>query len=278
MKRVLLLPNPVKPEALELGEKIKPLLSEMGFEVLSEETVFKQRENQILSEQFDLALILGGDGSMLNAARKIYPAQIPLLGINLGQLGFLTKVESNRVAEAFELYLQGKYHLETRTMLMAEVIRDGATLSQQVALNDFVVAKNASARLIRFEIWIDDEYFTTSPADGLIIATATGSTAYSLSAGGPILDPRLEALLLTPICAHSLYSRPVVLRPESQVKIVVNASHGDVMLSADGQESIALQSQDWIKVTRAPYHTKLLHFNHQGIFEVLRSRFQAGRI
>jgi len=278
LKKILLLPNPLKPEAIELGERLKPILIQMGFEVILEEALSDVKDGTVFWQQLNLVLVLGGDGSMLNAARKIYPHQIPLLGINLGQLGFLTKVESDRVVEAFELYLQGKCHLEMRTMLLAEVIRNEVVLPQQVALNDFVVAKNSCGRLIRFEIWIDEEYFTTCPADGLIVATATGSTAYSLSAGGPILDPRLEALLITPICSHSLYSRPVVLRKESQIGIKVNSNNVEMLLSADGQESIVLQAQDWIRVTRAPYHTQLLHFNHQGVFEVLRSRFQEGRI
>jgi NAD+ kinase len=284
LKKILVLPNPVKPIAIELAYRLVQFLEDRGFDlVLEQETAgnlgYPQlgRDEPELWNGVELVLVLGGDGSMLHAARRIYPRQIPLLGINLGHLGFLTRVESHKLEEAFEHLANGNYQLEERLMLQAEVVREQRGFQTLVGLNDLVIAKNAFAR-IRLETWIDDEYFTTYPGDGLILATATGSTAYSLSAGGPILDPRLEAILLTPICAHALYARPIVLSQTARVKVVLDASCTNIFLTADGQLEVALHPGDEIHFMKAPAITKLLEFNGQGIFEVLKSRLKEGRI
>ncbi|HEX3046255.1 MAG TPA: NAD(+)/NADH kinase, partial [Bacillota bacterium] len=201
MRKILLLPNPLKPNALALTSQLVQLLREYEFEPVVEEAIGALINSHTcaslplgnpepeLWDGVDLAMVLGGDGSMLNAARKVYPREIPLLGVNLGHLGFLTRVESHKIEAALNDLHQGKFCLEERLMLEAEVVRDRIPLGKYIGLNDLVVAKSSFARMIRLETWIDDEYFTTYPADGLIVATATGSTAYSLSAGGPVLDP-----------------------------------------------------------------------------------------
>ncbi len=285
MKQILILPNPLKPKALQFAPKLAELMRRFHFIPVLEREIANSlnlREWGIdLPEDWsgiDLVIVLGGDGSMLNAARKVYSHQVPLLGINMGQLGFLTKIEIHQVNTALEDLSRGNFRLEDRAMLEAEVFRNGQFIEKLVGLNDLVVAKNTSARMIRLQTWIDDKYFTTYPADGLIVATATGSTAYSLSAGGPILDPRLETMLITPICAHSLYARPVVLHGEAQVKVILDANHTDINLTADGQIGIALQPGDHIDFRRAPHYTKLISFKNQGIFEVLKSHLGDGRI
>ncbi len=285
MKRILILPNPLKPKALQFAERLVELLKVRGFEPVVEREI---ADNLNLPDQgidylnhwhqIDLVMVLGGDGSMLNAARRVYPHQIPLLGINLGQLGFLTRIEIHQVESALDDLQSGNYRLEERAMLTAEVTRDNALIGQLTGLNELVIAKGASSRMIRLKTWIDNEYFTTYPADGLIIATATGSTAYSLSAGGPILDPRLAAILITPICAHSFYARPVVLHNEAQIKVIMDANHTDINLTADGQIGLNLQPGDQIHLRRAPYLTQLIYFKNQGIFGVLKSHLGEGRI
>lgn len=283
MKNILVLPNPLKARAVDVACQLIRLLQRQGctpvleqsFALQSGETSLGRTEAE-LWQQIDLAMVLGGDGSMLNAARRVYPRQIPLLGVNFGHLGFLTRVESNQLEEAVSQLLSGDFQYETRTMLEAEIIREGQLAQKLIGLNELVVSKASLARMVRLETWIDNEYFTTYPADGLIVATATGSTAYSLSAGGPILDPRLNALLLTPICAHSLYARPLVLSEEAHIKVVLNASHTDVTLTADGQTGVALRSRDTIHFRKAESVTRLLRFNNQGVFEVLKSRLRKG--
>lgn len=285
MKKILILPNPLKQEALDLTGDLIKLLEKYGFEpVLDEPTALQlycsavgQSEPRIW-DGIEMAIALGGDGSMLNAARRIYPRQIPMFGINLGHLGFLTGVESDKIEEAISDLKEGNYHTEERTMLEAVVVRGTSKLPEIIGLNDIVVAKSSFARIIRLKTWIDNEYFTTYPADGLILATATGSTAYSLSAGGPILDPRLEAILITPICAHSMYARPVILSKDAEVKIIVEANHADIFLTADGQTGITLQSEDEIYVKKTTKSTKLIRFHNHGMFEVLKSKFNEGRI
>lgn len=285
MKKILIFPNPTKIPAIKITEKLVPILHKLGFELVFEKIIAEKLNLPLLGEVesrlwdgIDLVLVLGGDGSMLHAARRIYPRQIPLLGVNLGQLGFLTRVESPKIEAAFSMVHRGEYQFEERSMLQAEVIRDGCVLSEAVALNDFVVATSSMARMIRLETWIDDEYFTTYPADGLIVATATGSTAYSLSAGGPVLDPRLNSFMITPICAHSLYARPIVLRGEARIKIILTANHTDVSLTADGQSRNDLQPEDQIYFQGAPYVTKLVKFKDQGFFDALKTRLKEGRI
>lgn len=280
-----MLPNPLKPEALELTPRLVRLLSNHDFfPVLEQETAALLKLSEFgcipgqLWDELDLVMVLGGDGSMLTAARRVYPRQIPLLGINLGHLGFLTWVESNRLEAALQDLQCANFSLEDRTMLEARVSRNGEPLKQFVCLNDLVLAKGSFARIIQLETWIDESYFTTYPADGLIVATATGSTAYSLSAGGPILDPRMDAIVVTPICAHSLYARPVVLNHEARVKVVLNANHKEIVLTADGQEGVALQPGDEIIFTRASRVTRLLSLGERGPFEVLQSRLKEGRI
>ncbi len=285
MKNILVLPNPVKPEAIELTGKLVALLTEQGFQpVLEKETAYQigcplfGKEAVELWDNLDLVMVLGGDGSMLNAARKVYPREIPLLGVNLGHLGFLTRVESHNLQLALTNLKKGNFQFEERAMLEAKVVRNGQAVAKVVGLNELVLTRNAFAKMVRLETWIDEEYFTTYPADGLIVATATGSTAYSLSAGGPILDPRLKAILVTPICAHSLYARPVVLSEDAQVKVCVNSSHAEVTLTADGQSGTELEPADCVYFKRISSITKLLRFNGQGLFEVLKSRLKEGRI
>jgi NAD+ kinase len=283
--RILILPNPLKKAALELAGRLIPIFEAQGFEMVLEQAMAAQlgctsfgKDADVVWEGLDLVLVLGGDGSLLNAARRIYPRQIPLLGVNLGQLGFLARIESYKIEAAIDALRSQKYQLENRSMLQASIINHQTGLLEVVALNDLIVTANSMARMIRLDAWIDHEFFTTYPADGLIISTATGSTAYSLSAGGPILDPRLEAILMTPICAHSLYARPIVLNWDARIKIIPHADNAEVSLTADGQTGTVLPPGTEIYFERAPYVTKLVRFEGQGLFEALKSRLKEGQI
>lgn len=271
--------------ARDLASQLIPSLQERGFSPVLEADIaaetgfpkFGRTESELLKE-IDLVLVLGGDGSMLNAARMVYPRQIPLLGINLGHLGFLTMIESHHLDSALDDLEQGYFQFEDRAMLEAKIFRKGAAAGSFIALNDIVITKNSFSRIIRLKTWIDDEYITTYPGDGLIIATATGSTAYSLSAGGPILDPRIKSILMTPICAHSLYARPMVLSEDACIKILAESSQAEVQLTTDGQVGANIQEDDEILVCKAKAVTRLLRFNSQGLYEALKSRLKEGRI
>jgi NAD+ kinase len=285
LQNVLILPNLAKPKVLELTTKLITALAKRGFKALLAEQIAPATDCSRINlaqtgfwKDIDLIMVLGGDGSMLDAAKLIYPHEIPLIGINLGHLGFLTQIECRQLNAALDDLKAGNFQIEERTMIQGTVNRQKVCCERSYGLNELVVARGTSARLIRLETWIDGEYYTTYPADGLIVATATGSTAYSLSAGGPIVDPRLKGILITPICAHSLYARPLVLSESAQVKVILNAHHADISLTADSHTIVALAPGDEIYFCRAQHVTKLVKFNNQGLFEVLKSRWKEGRI
>lgn len=224
----------------------------------------------------DCAVVLGGDGTLLNTARSIAPAGVPLFGINLGQLGFLTEVEVKDTIPALEKLIAGTYLLEERMMLQASVRRGGEVSEKFICLNDAVITKGAFARLIRLQTLVNDEYVETYPADGLIVSTPTGSTAYSLSAGGPLVTPDMELMIVTPICPHTLYARPLVIDAANAVKVVILSDQGEIMLTLDGQYGFSLQPGDEVIIEKAPYKTKLLKINRRSFYEILREKLKEG--
>jgi NAD+ kinase len=223
----------------------------------------------------DLAITLGGDGTLLGTARRLAGTEKPLLGVNLGRLGFLTDVEIKLLPEGIERLLTGHYHLEKRTMLQTVVFRQDQEISRHSALNDVVIAKGAIARLIRLETYVDDKYVSTFPADGLIISTATGSTGYSLSAGGPLVHPTLPVIVITPICPHTLGARSLIIADHQQVKVIVQANHSEMLLTVDGQQGVNLLPNDMIIVRKAPYVTNLVKVSGRDYFEVLHSKMSS---
>lgn len=236
---------------------------------------FSCPDNQFY-QGLDCLLVLGGDGTLLQAARSVVGRSIPLLGVNLGHLGFLTELEVADLYEGLDRLVKGDYHLEERMMLRTEVIRFGQMINTTYALNDVVVAKGSFARIIDLECYIDNNYFTTYRGDGIIMATPTGSTAYSLSAGGPIVCPTFEVILLTPICPHTFYSRPLVISPRQTVKIAIAQPAQEIIMTIDGQTSIRLEQTDQIIVSRAELSTTLIKLRGRHFFEVLRGKLTPG--
>jgi NAD+ kinase len=228
-----------------------------------------------LPAQVDLLLVLGGDGTLLSMARLVGDLGVPILGVNLGGLGFLTALTVDELFPALEAYLDDGLVIEERMMLAAVVSRQGERLSEYVALNDMVISKSAMSRIIRLEVAVDGQLATGYRADGLIISTPTGSTAYSLSAGGPIVFPTMDAVVLTPICSHTLTNRPIVL-PGSQRIEVTLLTDQDVMLTADGQVGFALKPLDTVEVRRAAARIRLLRFPQKHFFSVLRTKLKWG--
>lgn len=227
-----------------------------------------------LVEQAECLLVLGGDGTLLMTARAVAASGTPLLGVNLGRLGFLTELDLPEVLPALDKLLAGDFSIDERMMLEAVVYRQGVAVERSVALNDAVITKGAFARLIPLETYVNGEFVNTYPSDGLIIASSTGSTAYSLSAGGPIVTPELELMLLTPICPHSLWARPVVIGRDSTIKVVVLSPRGEVMLTMDGQHGFRLRQNDQVVVRRAPHKARFLRLKGRSFFEVLRKKLK----
>ena len=219
----------------------------------------------------DLGIVLGGDGTMLNAARRLAGFEVPLVGINEGRLGFLTDIARSSAARGLSAILDGRGVEETRFMLDVEVRRNDRVVFQTVALNDVVVNKGDIGRMIEFDLRIDDEFVYTQRSDGMIVSTPTGSTAYALSANGPILHPRVVGIALVPLCPHTLTSRPITLPDSSRIEILLLPPH-DARVHSDGQERFDAYAGDCICVSRSPHHIRLLHPPGYSYFAMLREK------
>jgi NAD+ kinase len=232
-----------------------------------------------LASGVDMVLVLGGDGTLLSMADCIGDASsdIPILGVNFGSLGFLTEITLPELYPSLEAALDGRAHVESRMMLRSTTERDGRTLAQLIALNDAVITKTARSRMIDLSVSVGDEFVTRVKADGLIIATPTGSTAYNLAAGGPIVHPNVDALILTPIAPHTLTNRPVVIPATSAVRVQPNMEERDeVFVTFDGQAGFQLQAGDEMTVRRAATPLRLIRPSTRSYFEVLRTKLKWG--
>ena len=205
----------------------------------------------------DMVLVLGGDGSLLSAARMCAEAGIPLLGVNFGRVGFLTELEPAEVEEKLPLYLNGDYWIDERAMLQAEV-EDGGEHHQFIALNDMVVVRGAIPRVIRVKVWLDSHYYNTTVADGIIISTATGSTAYNLAAGGPILHPQVRSSVLTPVAPHLAADRSLILEPNAVTTLELQPGSDGAIVSADGQLNVTINAGAQVIIRASQYTTRFL--------------------
>jgi NAD+ kinase len=229
-----------------------------------------------LGSKNDLILVLGGDGTLLAAARNVHDSNVPILAVNLGSLGFLTAVTTGELYSSLELILNGQHHIDTRSMLQIQVVRSGVVADSYQALNDAVLNKAAIARILDFHAYVDGQLLSVFKADGLIVSTPTGSTAYSLAAGGPIVYPSVDAFTITPICPHTLTNRPVVVPDRSQIEIVLKSEAESVFLTVDGQVGLALHCEDRIVCNLSRSRIHLIRPPHKQFFEVLRSKLKWG--
>ncbi len=221
----------------------------------------------------DLAIVLGGDGTMLNIARNLAPHGVPLVGVNQGRLGFLTDISLDTMLQTIGNMLEGQYVVEERMLLTARVLRAGAELYSSLAFNDVVVHRDNANNMIEFEVRIDGEYVYNQRADGLIVSTPTGSTAYALSSGGPILHPGLEVMELVPVCPHTMSNRPVVVKSESVIEIEVLMRHASfVRVRFDSHSYFDLENKDRLEVTRYAAPAKLLHPVGHSYYHTLREK------
>ncbi len=236
----------------------------------------KGRTRQLVADSSQLLLVLGGDGTMLAAARLAASRNIPILPINMGSLGFLTSFTLDELYPALEDTLTGRSSISQRVMLQVQLERAGSVIENQSALNDAVINKGALARMIELHLIINSEFVCRYRADGLIVASPTGSTAYSLSAGGPIVHPAVESFVITPICPHMLSDRPLVIRDSSSIEMKLSADTESVFLTLDGQRGIPLQSADRVRISRAKEPLKLIQPPKKSYFDILRSKLKWG--
>ncbi|MBP2016699.1 NAD+ kinase [Symbiobacterium terraclitae] len=279
MHRVALVVNVDKPLALETGAQILQWLEERKAEVLLHPSAAAPlgRPDLAVPEgpgwaQSDLVIVLGGDGTLIRAVQRVAPYGVPVLGINTGHLGFLTAMENGEALARLDRVLAGEYVLEERVMLRAMVERDGLLAAALSALNDAVISKGPRARMVHLEVSVGETTVARYPADGVIVATPTGSTAYSLSAGGPIVEPTVDCFLITPICPHTISARSMVVNADVPLAIRVVSSPGEVGLSADGSDPFPLVPGDVVRVGRAPYPARLVRLPGYQFYDVLRKK------
>ncbi|HZS47556.1 MAG TPA: NAD(+)/NADH kinase [Blastocatellia bacterium] len=282
IKRIGVVVRPNLPEALPVIQQMTDWLQERRIEVLidGELAPLLRRVTSVdeskLVDQIDLLVVLGGDGTMLGAARMVGARKIPVLGINFGRLGYLTDFTLEELFPALDYVLSGHFVTEPRTMLSVCALRDGQVVSDDQVLNDVVVTKGTVVRMIEIDCWIDSHFVNLFRADGLIIATPTGSTAYNLSAGGPIIYPVMGALVLTPICPHTLSNRPLLLPDTAVVELCLHSHSDEATVTLDGQKRIPLQSDDRILITKSDGIFHLVRPLSRNYFQVLRSKLKWG--
>ncbi len=282
IKTIGLIINSYKEQIVEIGKQVIALLQQQQVNVLvmADEAEALQIDavdtTQFCSEA-QMVLVIGGDGTMLRAARTVYGTEIPILGINQGYLGFLTEVEVEHLDCALAQLLTGNYQVERRMMLNATVYRDGVCIADVNALNDMVVTKSALSRIIRTELYMDEQLVERHYGDGLIFSTPTGSTGYSLSAGGPIVYPSVDVCIMTPICSHSLISRPMIFAPEHTLTVRMESNNAPAMLTVDGQNGVELEQGDLIYIKKAEHDTCLLVLEQRNFFAVLQGKLRGSQ-
>ena len=283
MRRFGIICKPGRTEHVVLLREVVTWLEERGAETFVDSESARSigiqgHDRSEIPSRSDVVLVLGGDGTMLSVARLVCERSLPILGVNLGGLGFITEVPKKDVFTALDHVLSGNFTIEERLMLTSSVIRNGEKISEYTALNDVVINKGALARIEVFETYVDGAYVTKFRADGLIISTPTGSTAYCLSAGGPILYPTLDSIVLIPICPHTLTNRPIVLPETVTVEVILRSPAEDLFLTVDGQVGFTLQEHDRVVVAKSPHKTRLLIPLERDFFEILTTKLGWGEL
>jgi NAD+ kinase len=281
MKKIGIISKSGHPDPLRILKELLPWLRKKGCEVYvdldtaSGLNIEGYQRSQIPAIA-DFIVVLGGDGTMLSVARLIGEKGIPILGVNIGGLGFLTTVQKDDIYEVLEKVIGGQCLVEERMMLTACVLRHSECIADYLVVNDVVVNKGALARIIDLETYIDHDYIATFKADGLIVSTPTGSTAYALSAGGPIVYPTLNSIILAPICPHTLTNRPIVLPDDVHVDIILKSMNEDVFLTIDGQVGFSLRQNDIVQVRKSTIKARFFLPCERDYFEILRTKLKWG--
>jgi NAD+ kinase len=283
MQRIGIVAKPNKPEAEPVLRKLVSWLQEHGREVLLDQEAAGicpelgagLARSEVVAAA-DLLVVLGGDGTLLSAARLIGPRDVPILGVNLGGLGFLTEVTLDELFPTLDAVLRDQFDVSRRLTLTARVLRGAEVVASFEALNDAVINKTALSRIVELETHVNGEYVATFRADGLIVSTPTGSTAYCLAAGGPIIYPTLPALVIIPICPHTLTNRPLVVPDSALVEILQGSEGEDVHLTVDGQVGVDLRYRDVVAVRRSARSIALVKSAKLNYFELLRTKLKWG--
>lgn len=281
MTRIGIIVKAGRPEPIEAVREFLAWLKGRDVEVFIEKEAARSLSvdgytRTQIPDLVDAIIVFGGDGTMLSVARMVCGKEIPIMGVNVGGLGFITEVQRSEIYEVMEQVFSGRWDIENRLMLNAQVHRHGEKAAEYTVLNDVVINKGALARIIDLETSINGAYVTNFMADGLIVSTPTGSTAYCLSAGGPVLYPSLESIVLIPICPHTLTNRPIVLPDTVLIEIILKSHAEDVCLTLDGQEGFPLKQGDKVVVEKAFCKTRLVIPHERDFFQILRTKLKWG--
>lgn len=282
IKRVGLIVHTDKPDALRFTREAVEWLQTHGLRAYLEPEIAIAIDSpdyacdEVALCNVDLIIAVGGDGTILRASRLAAQRAIPILGVHLGRFGFIAQIRPHELHTAMARVLAEDCTVEKRLMVRAVAYRDKQAICDTLALNDVVVSRGTVARVLTLQTFVNDALLATYAADGVVVATPTGSTAYSLSAGGAVVDPTCEVLLLTPICAHTLSARPLILPADKEVKVIVTADEGEFVLQADGGEAVRLRSGDTVRVFRAEERTHLIVFDPNEFYTKLRDRLLWG--
>jgi NAD+ kinase len=271
----------IKPDAKakKKAAELERWLRSRKIEIVREKTVESGQKNAAGSlspapSDLDCIFVLGGDGTFLSAVRWIGDRNIPILGIKFGEVGFLAEIAEENLYTAAEMVLKGDFILRPRMRLSVKVRRRNETLAQETILNDVVINRGALARLAHIETYIDDHYLTTYSADGLIVATPTGSTAYSLAAGGPVIHPAVPGIILTPICPFTLTNRPLIVPESANIKIRLTKGSRDIILTFDGQKGLEIDDRDEIVIQKGPHPIRLITLPDRQYFDILKNKLK----
>src|SRR5690349_15658507 len=289
IKRVGLVLKPHQPQALETICELTVWLAQRGIELAGGPEIERERiehetscavaqfESDKLATIADLLLVLGGDGTMIGTARLIGDEEVPVLGVNYGGLGYLTEFRIEELYDALEMILEGNYRLDKRVMLSVELHRGDEIVTRNRVLNDVVINKSALARIIEIEAYLNQQFVNAFRADGLIVSTPTGSTAYNLSAGGPIIFPSMNAVVITPICPFTLSNRPIVVPDDSMIEVRLMTEKEDVALTLDGQVGFPIQAHDRVIIRKSNTTFNLVQPKNRNYFDLLRDKLRWGR-
>jgi NAD+ kinase len=280
MKVIGILTNSDKDDNFNFTKKLASIIKKNGgrYYVTNDAATLINAPDKGLDEKdvimkSDIIICLGGDGTFLKIARSVYKADIPIIGVNLGSMGFLTEVEKKDMEQVVGLIIKGKYHVEKRMMLEAKVLRKDCVIAEDIALNDIVISRGALSRILHVKTYINDKFVDIFPGDGLIVSSPTGSTGYTLSAGGPIVEPDIELVIVTPICPHILYTRSFITTGERSVKAVIDENYKhEAMVTVDGQKGYEIRGGDEVVVYKSKHYIRLVRIKTRDFFNVLRTK------
>lgn len=284
MKKIIIVPNPKRDENLNTAKAVAKKFAQCCDVYMEDsysgiENVCFLKKSELIRSDVDMVVTLGGDGTILAAVSEMVPNMLPVLGINLGHLGFLAELENGMLDEYFERIISGDYTIEKRMMIEAKIIRDNNTIGTFHSLNDIVISRGSLSRILHTAITVDGCELDNFVADGVVFSTPTGSTGYSLSAGGPIISPEVEAMLVTAISPHNMSTRPIVIPANKVIKVCVSGSEESrAYLSADGRHGVNLDDRDIIEIKKSEYETKLVKLREVDFYETVRKKLnQRGR-